>query len=38
MDSLFCSCGYSSGTAIKVIQEVAAEKNQEDMILTGHIC
>jgi HAE1 family hydrophobic/amphiphilic exporter-1 len=29
--------GYSSGTAIKVIQEVAAENYQEDMILTGQV-
>jgi HAE1 family hydrophobic/amphiphilic exporter-1 len=30
-------CCYSSGTAIKVIQEVAAENYQEDMILTGQV-
>jgi hypothetical protein len=29
--------GYSSGTAIKVIQEVAAEKTTKDMILTGQV-
>jgi hypothetical protein len=31
------AAGYSSGTAIKVIQEVAAENYQEDMILTGQV-